>query len=574
MKQYLFIFSIGPVQSFIAQARKTQDLYAGSQLLSDLIRFAIKNQIGKDNIIYPYPDNDSLTNRLVAKISAENDSHLTKKISQIKENVDTHFFEIAKKHLSVYSNWREAQEQLNDFLDIFWAAVPFDAEYQVCYKKLEQQFAATKNYRPFKQLCEQGRKCNVTGQYNAIYYRKNFNENQSDAVLKKKKFLTDNCLIINYNDDKTIKYRELQVGEGVCAITMLKRKYERSAFASTADVAMLNALRQVINKQGIEDDLTCFATLLGESTPYTIGQFWFEENINENYFAMQGKLGGFNEVKRYWLRINDHFKENKIKPQKYYAVLTFDADNMGTTIGGLSEEKQKRLSECLGTFASKTTKFIDDNGYGYTVYAGGDDYLGFLTLPTAFEVLQKLRLKFDEEVGNEFSLKMSAGLAISHYKTPLSETLSWSKRMEHEAKDMQDKNAIGIAAVKHSGEIIKSVLKWQTPDNVNIMALLKGIYDNLSDNFSAKFIHIIGEEFRIWEGDIITGKKKTQLNQEISRLLDRACMEQSNKPKKQLLINDFKEKINKLSSSTDSKTVEELVQILSIIDFSMRKLEI
>jgi hypothetical protein len=51
-------------------------------------------------------------------------------------------------------------------------------------------------------------------------------------------------------------------------------------------------------------------------------------------------------------------------------------------------------------------------------------------------------------------------------------------------------------------------------------------------------------------------------------------MEQSNKPKKQLLINDFKEKINKLSSSTDSKTVEELVQILSIIDFSMRKLEI
>ncbi|NTW88345.1 MAG: hypothetical protein HGB26_04300 [Desulfobulbaceae bacterium] len=32
-QQYLFLFTIGPVQSFIAQARKTRDLYAGSAIL-------------------------------------------------------------------------------------------------------------------------------------------------------------------------------------------------------------------------------------------------------------------------------------------------------------------------------------------------------------------------------------------------------------------------------------------------------------------------------------------------------------------------------------------------------------
>lgn len=39
--EHLFLFTISPVQSFIAQARKTQDLYAGSLLLSELIDFAI-----------------------------------------------------------------------------------------------------------------------------------------------------------------------------------------------------------------------------------------------------------------------------------------------------------------------------------------------------------------------------------------------------------------------------------------------------------------------------------------------------------------------------------------------------
>ncbi|NPA53826.1 MAG: hypothetical protein GXO21_04085 [Aquificae bacterium] len=38
--EYLFIFTITPVQSFIAQARKTRDLHAGSRILSELIKKA------------------------------------------------------------------------------------------------------------------------------------------------------------------------------------------------------------------------------------------------------------------------------------------------------------------------------------------------------------------------------------------------------------------------------------------------------------------------------------------------------------------------------------------------------
>ncbi|MFQ3646977.1 MAG: type III-B CRISPR-associated protein Cas10/Cmr2, partial [Anaerolinea sp.] len=39
---HLYLFQIGPVQAFIAQARRTQDLLVGSRILSDLASAGIK----------------------------------------------------------------------------------------------------------------------------------------------------------------------------------------------------------------------------------------------------------------------------------------------------------------------------------------------------------------------------------------------------------------------------------------------------------------------------------------------------------------------------------------------------
>ncbi|MDI9645525.1 MAG: type III-B CRISPR-associated protein Cas10/Cmr2 [Archaeoglobales archaeon] len=55
-KPATLVFSIGPVQSFIATARKTRDLWMGSYLLSYLIWHAIKviaEKLGPDHVIYP-----------------------------------------------------------------------------------------------------------------------------------------------------------------------------------------------------------------------------------------------------------------------------------------------------------------------------------------------------------------------------------------------------------------------------------------------------------------------------------------------------------------------------------------
>ena len=58
--KYLFQVSIGPVQDFIASARRTRDLKFGSELLSELSKAAAKQiseKCGIESLIFPAPAN-------------------------------------------------------------------------------------------------------------------------------------------------------------------------------------------------------------------------------------------------------------------------------------------------------------------------------------------------------------------------------------------------------------------------------------------------------------------------------------------------------------------------------------
>jgi CRISPR-associated protein Cmr2 len=72
--QYLFLFTIGPVQSFIAQARKTHDLFAGSQIISELTgksMEAVLQQGNGNSIVFPCTDSWSKPNRFLAKVFSD-----------------------------------------------------------------------------------------------------------------------------------------------------------------------------------------------------------------------------------------------------------------------------------------------------------------------------------------------------------------------------------------------------------------------------------------------------------------------------------------------------------------------
>ena len=58
MSDHLLAMAIGPVQDFIAAARRTRDLWFGSHVLSEISKAAAKavaDQVGFDALIFPAP---------------------------------------------------------------------------------------------------------------------------------------------------------------------------------------------------------------------------------------------------------------------------------------------------------------------------------------------------------------------------------------------------------------------------------------------------------------------------------------------------------------------------------------
>ncbi|MCX7761272.1 MAG: type III-B CRISPR-associated protein Cas10/Cmr2, partial [Candidatus Kryptonium sp.] len=163
----LFLFTIGPVQSFIAQARKTQDFYMGSFILSFLTFKAMEviidniiDKFGPTNIIYPdlykqplvdwfikknFKDFEllefkeehlqlpTIPNRFVAILPLINKSEIDKLVEQMKGEIDKTIQEAKKTifskrglKLDISNEIRgKIDSQLSEFPEIYWVALPW-----------------------------------------------------------------------------------------------------------------------------------------------------------------------------------------------------------------------------------------------------------------------------------------------------------------------------------------------------------------------------------------------------------------------------------------------------------------
>lgn len=159
----LFLFTIGPVQSFISQARKTQDLYMGSFLLSYLTFIGITvfiEKFGPTCIIYPDLFGQPLTdwylekkvkisvkkssskfitlptipNRFVAIIPEYDEKEIkelaenvSKRVREEWQNIRTSIIEFLKeKNIKISEEFnKKFESQISDFPEIYWTAVPW-----------------------------------------------------------------------------------------------------------------------------------------------------------------------------------------------------------------------------------------------------------------------------------------------------------------------------------------------------------------------------------------------------------------------------------------------------------------
>ena len=184
-KPLMLMFTIGPVQPFIEAARKTEDLWMGSYILSYLVATAMEQIQGNSvEIVYPAvgtkspfefwrrqdPTTPSFPNLFLAIGSGMSQGNLVKRAKKAEKRVKSEFESMAESVLNetfkAPTLWRETyaqnifNRQIPDFFDIYWVITQRETEeeYGKWYARTSGSLAAIKNCRAFKPTNEAWKK--------------------------------------------------------------------------------------------------------------------------------------------------------------------------------------------------------------------------------------------------------------------------------------------------------------------------------------------------------------------------------------------------------------------------------
>ncbi len=502
-EKYLISISIGPVQDFIASARRSRDLWFGSWLLSELSKAAAK-AIGEKNLIFPNASASDLEPNspynVVNKILAEVSDKPEIVCKKVKDAIDERLRTITDKAFQGFGNLpkqlidlEKARLQVSDVVEFFWTAVEHSdpKKYKLDRNKVEKIFSARKATRNFHQVSlsksdkqnnwgDNVPKSSLDGQRESVILEKAYDE-----------FKTKGNLRIRLG---------VKEGERLCGVGLLKRhgKVEKKdenyqdCFFSTSHVASLPILER-LKKQKNYDETTRYkekiSDLLNEianddlykivgRVPKNLkhevfgeydGHLLFAERLSE-FFDNEAKLkSAKNELRKF---LDDVLGKNK-EPLPYYALVLADGDFMGKAIDNQKTIKDHQdLSGKLSEFAGEVGKIIEKDGQGSLIYSGGDDVLAFVGLHKVLEYADKLAKDFESklkkfdfvEKGEKKTPTLSVGIAVVHHLEPLEDALELVRRAERAAKSVDGKNALAVVVDKRSGASRIAKGTWGTLD--------------------------------------------------------------------------------------------------------------
>ncbi len=462
---HLLAISVGPVQEFIAAARRTRDLWFGSYLLSEISRAAakaIEDQGGR--LIFPASlGAENVANVILTKLDAGDPKEIAAKAKKAAQKQWREFAEQARGGAS--SVIREAiwNDQVDDVIEFYAAWVPHTnpKNYQDDRVRVMRLLAGRKNCRDFKQPG-----------FNDAGLPKSSLDGQRPTVLVGPKPGESRE---TYRDNWPKKLR-LSPGEQLDVVGVTKRLGKKRGesdprYPSVARVAAETWLRGVRAKIAFEDLRNACAAVpdLNKVAEPEYGYFPYEGTVifKDRHPDLIAELG---EVVREPLKqVAEALKKLGGEPTPYVAVLVADGDGMGAVISNqktIGEHQQ--LSQALAGFASEARKIVTDRN-GVLIYAGGDDVLAFLPVDKCLGSARMLHDKFSDllkgyknEEGKPPTL--SVGVAIGHFMENLEDLLEYARAAEKAAKKVEGKDALAVHLHKRSGSPIRVRAKWtETP---------------------------------------------------------------------------------------------------------------
>lgn len=508
VQQEFLLFSIGPVQSYIGAARRTQDLWLGSQLLSNLAEVGVSRANELGTVIYPVQVDgrwpQSVPNRFVVSVNNGSGASVAKTVTEAIQmawglaaaKVQSYFGQLAPEN-SWSLDWHK---QVTNWLEFYWIVWPRQGDYGNAYRQASLALDARKQMRHIPMVAEPGETCSLCGMRKALHGR----QNGTRAVAQ---------FWAGVREQPRVTGAELRQNEQLCAICTIKRFAGRSQtyigrnllqpterFPSTSSVAAAgfkakllaawtetgsSVLAHLDAIQGwgpgapySEPELSPFLDKLvgekegGKRLLKFDGDFFYPESFAEGHLEeLLGRVPTIEDVQRSrraadsLRRLYKQAEQAQIAPPSpYLSILAMDGDRMGRALGqSRSLTQHQQISNALAHFAEEDVPHIVQHEFtGRVIYAGGDDVLALLPIEHALPASNALRLRFSQRMAAAElpHLTASSGLAFGHRTFPLGATMIAARRAEGEAKSGLGRNALAIELIRRSGATDRIGTKW------------------------------------------------------------------------------------------------------------------
>ena len=586
-----FHFTIGPVQGFVSQARRTRDFWAGSFILSWLSAVAIKAvEHQKGEIKFPHanenymqwlvgkgkkglePKQGSIPNRFKGMVAEVGDNfeptEVTLAVQAAWHKLAEMVWESDLGHLSPSSEaaliW---ERQIESFWDMSWVITENKADSSV----LDQR----KNWRSYTPPPEPGIKCMMMDGWQELSGTASPNRNELSAFWNG---------LREQNNNSSLK-NDLKENEALCAMAFVKRRFSRyfnkldltmpqgwqlkgwkvpSAVPSVSYMAAVHWLEQVMEKaEAGELDKNLLNEFHEEAHSLT-GQYgeWDShihclEKYSKDYKRLNALDGNvfFDTQLENKNRFEDQEQAKKVnklltkinktegikKTSPFYAALLMDGDSLGIHMS--NPKKQDIISKALDNFTQAVPKQVQENN-GFLIYAGGDDVLAILPLedaiPCAIAIRKEYQQCFKAENAN-FITTISAAIQFVHIKTALIKILRDSHDLlDNVAKDKTGRDALAIRVWKPGGKQLEWTQPWDIALNSETgrthIEEVADTFENegVDEQFSNSFFYKIRERFSLLNPDAT--EKSVLSNTQAEDLM---AMEYLNSGKSDLSNNNY-----------------------------------
>lgn len=470
MSGYLLAVSIGPVQDFIAAARRTRDLWFGSHVLSEISKAVAKSlQCSGADLIFPAPVSAgnlepespfNVANKILAEVPVEcNPKELAE---ESREAAKRCWREFAARALEAVGDkairldiWKE---QIDDVIEFYAAWVPLNGDYKKSRERVERLLAGRKALRDFAP---------AKGYFGIP---KSSLDGARESVLPETKLRKFSVAV----------RARIKDNEHLDAIGLVKRLAGRpeEQFVSVTRVAADPWIRGCLKTpdgRGMMSQINnlCNIDFSARVSNKVYKDFPWESDIlypsrlqilsqDPDLAVYKGALGKIQEALKVLMK---HGGE----PSPYFAVLVADGDHMGAAISAImSPEEHRRFSRQLSAFATRAKEIIEEN-HGCLIYSGGDDVLAFIPLDTCIKTARQLHDWFGQimrDIGANATL--SVGVAIGHCLEPLEDLLSMGREAENIAKTglrpdkSDDRNGLAVIFQTRSGDRTQVRAQWDT----------------------------------------------------------------------------------------------------------------